>query len=85
MINGVHILRALVDNEASFNLIPTSTLDAAGISRKKIQGIPMEVIGFGGAAEYIVGHIQLVLKVGPIVLSDEPNKYDDFGSAESNS
>uniref|UniRef100_A0A2N9G276 Retrotransposon gag domain-containing protein n=1 Tax=Fagus sylvatica TaxID=28930 RepID=A0A2N9G276_FAGSY len=67
MINGVHILRALVDNEASLNLIPTSTLDAAGISRKKIQGIPMEVIGFGGAAEYTVGHIQLVLKVGPIV------------------
>uniref|UniRef100_A0A2N9JAT3 Retrotransposon gag domain-containing protein n=1 Tax=Fagus sylvatica TaxID=28930 RepID=A0A2N9JAT3_FAGSY len=34
---------------------------------KKIQGIPMEVIGFGGAAEYTVGHIQLVLKVGSIV------------------
>jgi hypothetical protein len=27
----------------------------------------MEVKGFGGAAEYIRGHIQLVLKVGPII------------------
>uniref|UniRef100_A0A2N9ED87 RNA-directed DNA polymerase n=1 Tax=Fagus sylvatica TaxID=28930 RepID=A0A2N9ED87_FAGSY len=67
MINDVHIRRALVDTGPSLNLIPTSALDAAGISRKKIQGIPMEVTGFGGAAEYTVGHIQLVLKVGPIV------------------
>jgi hypothetical protein len=67
MINDVHIRQALVDTGASLNLIPTSTLDAARISRKKIQGIPMEVTGFGGAAEYTVGHIQLVLKVGPIV------------------
>ncbi len=28
----------------------------------------MEVIGFKGAAEYTIGHIQLVLKVGPIVV-----------------
>jgi hypothetical protein len=27
----------------------------------------MEVRGFGGAAEYTKGHIQLVLKVGPII------------------
>jgi predicted aspartyl protease len=47
MINDVHIRRALVDTGASLNLIPTSTLDAAGISRKKIQGIPMEVTGSG--------------------------------------
>uniref|UniRef100_A0A2N9HQH6 Aspartic peptidase DDI1-type domain-containing protein n=1 Tax=Fagus sylvatica TaxID=28930 RepID=A0A2N9HQH6_FAGSY len=67
MINGVHILRALVDIGAFLNLIPTSTLDAAGISRKKIQCIPMEVTEFRGAAKYTVSHIQLVLKVGPIV------------------
>ncbi len=67
MINDVHIRRALVDTGASLNLIPTSTLDAAGISKKKIQGIPMEVTGFGGATEYTISHIQLVLKVGPIV------------------
>uniref|UniRef100_A0A2N9F895 Retrotransposon gag domain-containing protein n=1 Tax=Fagus sylvatica TaxID=28930 RepID=A0A2N9F895_FAGSY len=57
MINVVHIRRALVETGASLNLIPTSTLDAVGISRKKIQGISMEVTEFGGAAEYTVGHI----------------------------
>ena len=57
MINYVRIRRALVDTGASLNLIPTSTLDAAGISRKKIQGRPMEITGFGGAAEYTVGDI----------------------------
>ena len=57
MINDIHIQRALVDTRVSLNLIPTSTLDATGISRKKIQGIPMEITGFGGAAEYTVGDI----------------------------
>ena len=57
MINDVHIRRALVETGASLNLIPASTLDAVGISRKKIQGISMEVTKFRGAAEYTVGHI----------------------------
>jgi hypothetical protein len=39
----------------------------ANISRRKIQGTPMEVIGFGGVVEYTIGHIQLALKVGPIL------------------
>jgi hypothetical protein len=67
MINVVHIRRALVNTGASLNLILTSTLDAARISRKKIKGISMEVTRFRGAAEYAVGYIQLVLKVGPIM------------------
>uniref|UniRef100_A0A2N9GSF0 RNA-directed DNA polymerase n=1 Tax=Fagus sylvatica TaxID=28930 RepID=A0A2N9GSF0_FAGSY len=54
--------RALV-----LNLIPLSTLKAANIPQHKIQGAPIEVTGFGGAAEYTMGHIQLVLRVGPIV------------------
>uniref|UniRef100_A0A2N9INK7 Integrase catalytic domain-containing protein n=1 Tax=Fagus sylvatica TaxID=28930 RepID=A0A2N9INK7_FAGSY len=40
------------------------TIQAAEISQRKIQGAPMEIKGFG---EYTKGHIQLVLKVGPIV------------------
>uniref|UniRef100_A0A2N9ENM5 Reverse transcriptase n=1 Tax=Fagus sylvatica TaxID=28930 RepID=A0A2N9ENM5_FAGSY len=39
----------------------------ANIPQHKIQGAPIEVTGFGGAAEYTMGHIQLVLRVGPIV------------------
>uniref|UniRef100_A0A2N9HW49 Integrase catalytic domain-containing protein n=1 Tax=Fagus sylvatica TaxID=28930 RepID=A0A2N9HW49_FAGSY len=35
--------------------------------QQKIQGSPMEVTGFGGVTEYTMGHVQLVLKVGPIV------------------
>ncbi|XP_030923006.1 uncharacterized protein LOC115949881 [Quercus lobata] len=65
-INQIPIKRALIDTGASVNLIPLSTLQAAGISERKIQGCPMEVTGFGGRGEYTAGHIQLWLKVGPI-------------------
>ena len=65
-INQIPIKRALVDTGASVNLIPLSTLQVAGISERKSQGCPMEVTRFGGRGEYIVGHIQLWLKVGPI-------------------
>ena len=65
-INQIPINRALVDTGASVNLIPLSTLQAAQISKRKIQGCPMEVIGFRGWDEYTASHIQLWLKVGPI-------------------
>ena len=65
-INQIPIKRALVDTGISVNLIPLSTLQAAGISERKSQGFPMEVTGFGGRGEYNVGYIQLWLKVGPI-------------------
>ena len=65
-INQISIKRALVDIGAFVNLIPLSTLQAAGISKRKIQGCPMEVTGFGERGEYTAGHIQLWLKVGPI-------------------
>ena len=65
-INQIPIKRALVDTVASVSLIPLSTLQAVGILKRKIQGCPMEVIGFGGRSEYTAGHIQLWLKVDPI-------------------
>ena len=65
-INQIPIKKALVDTGASVNLIPLSTLQAAGISERKIQGCPMEVTGFEGRGEYTTCHIQLWLKVGPI-------------------
>uniref|UniRef100_A0A2N9J5Q0 Reverse transcriptase n=1 Tax=Fagus sylvatica TaxID=28930 RepID=A0A2N9J5Q0_FAGSY len=66
-INEVQVRRALVDTGSCINFIPLSTIQAAKISQKKIQGAPMEIKGFGGVGEYTKGHIQLVLKVGPIV------------------
>ena len=66
-INQIPIKRALVDTGASVNLISLSTLQAAKISEKKIQGCPIEVIGFGERGKYTAGHTQLWLKVGPIV------------------
>ena len=65
-INQIPIKRALTDTGASINLIPLSTLQATGISERKIQGCPLEVTGFGGRGEYTAGHIQQWLKVGPI-------------------
>ena len=51
---------------AFVNFILLSTLQAVGILERKIQGCPIEVIGFGGRGEYTAGHIQLWLKIGPI-------------------
>ena len=56
-INQIPIKKALVDTDASVNLIPLSTLQAAGISERKIQGCPMEVTRFGGKGKYTAGHI----------------------------
>ncbi|XP_065623803.1 uncharacterized protein LOC136065060 [Quercus suber] len=64
-INQIPIKKALADTGASVNLIPLSTLKAARILERKIQGCPMEVTGFGRKGEYTVGHIQLQLKIGP--------------------
>jgi len=65
-INQIPTKRALIDISISVNLILLDTLQAAGISERKIQGCLMEVTGFGGRDEYTTGHIQLWLKVGPI-------------------
>ena len=56
-IYQIPIKKALVDTSTSINLIPLSTLQAVGISERKIQGCPMEVMGFGGKGEYIASHI----------------------------
>ena len=56
-INQILIKRALVDTSASVNLIPLSTLQAVGISERKIQGCPIEVTRFSGRGEYTAGHI----------------------------
>ena len=56
-INQIPIKRTLVDMGAFVNLIPLDTLQAAGISKRKRQGCPMEVTGFGGRGEYTASHI----------------------------
>jgi hypothetical protein len=67
VIKDVQVRRALVDTGSCLNLIPLSTLQAVNLPHQKIQGSPMEVTGFGGVTEYTMGHVQLVLRVGPIV------------------
>ena len=66
-VNDIHIRRALVDTDASLNLIPTSTLKAARIPLSRITGAPIEVLGFAGIHECTIGSVQLVIKVGPII------------------
>ena len=66
-INGVQVKRALIDTRASLNLIALSTLEAVGLTGKKILGAPMKITGFGGSVESIEGYVQLALRVGPIV------------------
>lgn len=62
-INQIPIKKNLVDMGASVNLIPLNTLQVARIPEKKILVYSMKVIGFEGK-EYIIGYIQLWLKVG---------------------
>ena len=66
-INDVQIRRALVDIEASLNLIALSTLEAMGLAGKRILRAPIEITRFRGSAKSIEGYVQLALKVGPIV------------------
>ena len=66
-INDVHIRRALVDTNASLNLVPASTLKAVVIPLSKITGASIKVFGFARIHEYTIRRMQLVLKVGPIV------------------
>ena len=66
-INGVQVRRALIDIRASLNLIALSTLEAVGLTGRRILGAPMEITGFRGSVESIEGYEQLALKVGPIV------------------
>uniref|UniRef100_A0A2N9G908 RNase H type-1 domain-containing protein n=1 Tax=Fagus sylvatica TaxID=28930 RepID=A0A2N9G908_FAGSY len=73
-VNEVQVRHALVDTGSCINLVPLSTLQAAEIFQKKIQGAPMEVKGFRGVAEYTEGHILLVLKVGPIIALTRLNR-----------
>ena len=66
-VNDVHIRRALVNINASLNLVPPRTLKAAKIPLSRIVGAPIEVSSFIGIHEYTIRSMQLVLKVGPIV------------------
>ena len=66
-INGVQVRRALVDTGASLNLIALSTLEAVGLTGRKILEAPMAITGFGGSVESTEGYVQLALRVGPIV------------------
>ena len=65
-INAVSVRRALVDIGSSLNLIPLSTLLPAGILRQRINHMPTTISGFGNGSEETVGHVLLVLQVGPV-------------------
>lgn len=58
-INQIPVKRALVGMSAFVNLILVGTLQAVGISERKIHGCLMEVTRFGGKGEYTASHIQL--------------------------
>ena len=66
-INGVQIRRALVDIGVLLNLIILRTLEAVGLTGKRILRAPMEITGFGGSTKSTEGYVQLALKVGLIV------------------
>ena len=66
-INGVQVRRALVDTEASLNLITIITLETVGLTGRRIFGAPMEITRFGGLVKSTKRYVQLALKVDPII------------------
>ena len=50
-INDVQVRKTLLDTRASLNLIGLSTLEAVGLTGRRILGAPMEKIGFRGSTE----------------------------------
>ena len=46
-----------MDTRASFNLIVLSTLEVVGLTGRRILGVPMEIIGFGGVAKSTEGYV----------------------------
>ena len=56
-INGVQVKKALVDTRASQNLIALSTLEAMGLTGRRIPKAPMEIMGFGGLVESTEGYV----------------------------
>ena len=56
-INSVQVKRALVDTGASLNLIALSTLEAMGLTGRRILKAPMEITGFGGLVESTEGYV----------------------------
>ena len=66
-INGIQIIRALVDTGASLNLIALSTLKAIGMSSKRILRALVEITRFGGVVKSTKRYMQLAMRVGPIV------------------
>ncbi|EXC14798.1 hypothetical protein L484_009452 [Morus notabilis] len=65
-INDVHVHRALVNTGSFVNVIPLATLTAAGIPRKRITKLEVQIAGFRNSTETTIGCIQLDLKAGPI-------------------
>ena len=55
--NGVQVRRTLINIGASLNLIALSTLQAIGLTSKRILGAPMEITGFEGSAESTEGYV----------------------------
>ena len=55
--NGVQVRRTLINIGASLNLIALSTLQAIGLTGKRILGAPMEITGFKGSAESTEGYV----------------------------
>ena len=56
-INNVQVRKALVDTGASLNLIALSTLEAVGLTSRRILGASIEIIGFGGSVESTEGYV----------------------------
>ena len=60
------IKRALVDTDASTNILPLPTFDALGISRERIIPKPLQVVRIRSLQQCTPRHVSLDLKVGPI-------------------
>ena len=65
-VGASQIKRALVDTDASTNILPLPTFVALGIPRERIITEPIQVVGVGALQQNTLRHFSLDLRVRPI-------------------
>jgi len=59
------LVRVLIDNGSSLNVMPKTTLDKLSCNRAYVRPSNMIVRAFGGSRREVIGEIELPIQVGP--------------------
>ena len=63
---GYTLLRALLDNESSVNVIPMATLSCLLVDLSHMRKTHLVVCAFDGTRKEVIGNMELPIQIGPI-------------------